>query len=133
MPSASEAYVQRIFEEERARFMAAFPRMPDVRLAVRDRHYRVRGVDARDLAWYDIGGRTVYILRSAFSRSDGAIRGILRHELGHAADVDVGKKGSEARADRLALLATGVPVRYTADGVQHATHGQPGRPGWLHR
>ena len=128
----SELEAARIFAEEASAFAAAFPWLPPVRLVIRTRHYRARTA-ARDLAWYEIDRGEVCLLRAALARSAGSVRGILRHELGHAADLDVRKRGAEARADRLAWIATGAPVRYTADGVQHATHGEAERPPSLPR
>lgn len=130
----TEHELRKIWATELPRFVAAFPAVAGVKLALRVRHYKLTKDERlpRDLAWYDPRCRTVCVMRDVLNRSAGAVRGILWHELGHAADTDIDRSGREARADRLAKRATGVPVRYTAEGLQHASHGHAGRPRWLH-
>lgn len=125
----SEARV--VFAGELARFAAKYPRAEGCRLIIRAKHF-LPHPEPRDLAWYDPDAHAITLIVAALDRSIGSILGIIRHELGHAADrrVDV-DRGCEARADRIALAVTGSPIRYTADGVQHATAGTIGRPKWL--
>lgn len=118
---------RRMFNAEAHRFRTAYPSMPPVRFRIAVRHF-LPTPEARDLAWYDDG--TVYLTRAALDRSEATVRGILRHELGHAADARIDQRGSECRADRIAARASG-PVRYDADGLQTAARGTK-RPGWLH-
>lgn len=120
-----------IFAAELISFAARYPRAKGCRLAIRAKHF-LPHPEPRDLAWYDPAAHMVTLTRAALERSNGCILGIIRHELGHAADpkVDI-DRGCEIRADRIALDVTGTPIRYTADGVQHATHGVVGRPRWL--
>lgn len=127
----SERRLRSIFRQELHRFAQVYPHVAGVRLVLRARHPEPDAT-ARDLAWYDYGTRAVYLIRAALSRSEGHIRGVLRHELGHAADTET-TFGYEARADRIAGKVCGVPIRYTKEGLQHATHGKPKRPGWLHK
>ena len=105
-----------------------------MRLVLTARHHLpAKDRTPRDLAWYMPSTRTVYLFEAALRRSPGHLRGLIRHELGHAADLRLDAPGCERRADRLALRATGAPIRYTAEGLQHATHGVPWRPSWLHQ
>jgi hypothetical protein len=121
-----------IYFDEFIDFMIFFPHTLHVRVQLRTRHYLPKAeLTARDLAWYDANTNTICILRSALKRGENVVRGIIRHELGHAADKNIEKKGSEARADRLAKQATRKPVRYTADGLQNAVYGKPRRPSYL--
>lgn len=127
----TSAAAKALFATELAAFATQYPRAKGCRLAIRAKHF-LPNPEPRDLAWYDPDAHTVTLTRAALDRSNGCILGIIRHELGHAADprVDV-DRGCETRADRIALAVTGLPIRYTADGVQHATHGVVGRPSHL--
>lgn len=128
----TSARAHEIFREERALFQRRFPWVADVRLFLRRRHIEPNP-SRRDLGWWNPADRTVNLLRSGLTRSEGQIRGILRHELGHAADRS-DAPGHERRADDLAHKATGQPIRYTRrESLQHVTHGKPGRPRWLHQ
>lgn len=133
MPT-TERQLGRIWAAESRAFAAAFPHTAAVRLALTSRHHLPAAERTpRDLAWYMPAERTIYLFTAALQRSPGHIRGLLRHELGHAADKRLDAPGCERRADRLAARATGAPIRYTAEGLQHATHGTPRRPDWLHQ
>lgn len=60
------------------------------------------------------------------------LTGIVRHELGHAADPTPDEPEAEARADAIVAWVCGEPVRYDSRGVQ--TIGRGGRrPRRLHR
>ena len=128
----SEISVRKMFEYERSVFCGIFPEVCDTELRFVDNHYKVNPI-ARDVAWYDIGEDCVYLVRHALNRSVGCLRGVIRHELGHAADERINEPGAEARADQLAYIATGEPILYTEEGIQHTTEGRPGRPSWLHQ
>lgn len=132
MPKLSERAVARMFEEERAVFSKTFPDVLRVGLAIIDRHF-VDGERPRDVAWFDEQDNHIYLVRKSLSRSLNCLRGVIRHELGHAVDEHINEDGCERRADYLAELATGVPIRYTKEGLQHATRGEPYRPDWLHQ
>lgn len=126
-PEAAKA----LFATELAAFAAKYPRAKGCQFAIRAKHF-LPNPDPRDLAWYDPDAHTVTLTRAALDRSNGCILGIIRHELGHASDPKVEvDRGCERRADHIAEDVTGKPMRYTADGVQHATHGTVGRPEWL--
>lgn len=129
------ADVRLMFSEDVTRFVRHFPRVRGVRLEIVREHFLGAKRTARDLAWYDVDRHTVYLVADALhERSFGCLRGVLRHELGHAADDRVHvDKDAEVRADQLAFKATGSAIRYTSDGVQHVTHGTIGRPPWLPR
>lgn len=123
-----------LFAAERVAFRRAFPNMPHVRLTIRARHFLPAAeLTPRDLAWYDAGRQTLCLMRSALTRSRATIQGVIRHELGHAADERIDLPGSERRADAMALQATGVPVRYDDEGLQNSKRGNPVRPEWLHK
>jgi hypothetical protein len=128
----TSARAHEIFRQEHQTFTHRFPWVADVRFYLRRKHIEPNP-SARDLGWWDPENRTVNLLRSSLTRSEGQIRGILRHELGHAADRS-DAPGHERRADALARAATGRPIRYTRrESLQHVTHGKPGRPDWLHQ
>jgi hypothetical protein len=128
-----ESTVQRMYATERAKFARLFPWVQNVRLVFLDRHF-MENERPRDIAWYERGERAIFVARKALrERSLNCIKGILRHELGHAADTRLDAPGCERRADRLAEVATGEPILYTEEGLQHATLGVPYRPDWLHQ
>ena len=124
--------VLELFEEERDLFAKTFPDVDDVGLKIVARHFKKNPI-RRDLAWYDTSDRCVYLVKSGLERSLACLRGVIRHELGHAADVKIKESGAEARADKLAFIATKHPILYTEEGLQHTTHGKEGRPKWLHQ
>ena len=129
----TEPTARRIFNQELRAFTVAFPSCAKVRLVIRARHFEPASkLTDRDLAWFDDDAKTVCLLRKALKRSAGSIRGIIRHELGHACDPSW-EPGEEKRADDIAREVCGSPIRYTKDGVQHATHGNPKRPSELHQ
>lgn len=130
----TERQARRIFNEERTSFARVFPGASAATFRVYARHYLpAKETTDRDVAWFDIDTRQVGITRRALALSEGALRGVIRHELGHAVDARVGEPGCERRADRLACQASGAPIRYTRSGMQHATHGVARRPNWLHQ
>lgn len=124
--------IARIYREEREHFARTYPVVADVQLLIITDHYKANS-RPRDVAWYDSRERSIYLLRHALGRSEACLRGVLRHELGHAADPRLDAPGCERRADRIAELATGKPILYTKEGIQHTTHGIPYRPDWLHQ
>ena len=128
----SESAVRKMFYDERNAFSETFPSVSYTELVFIDKHFFKDPIE-RDVAWYDIGEHKIYLVRKALSRSMDCLRGVIRHELGHAADDYIDDPGAEARADRLALEATGEPILYTEEGIQHTTEGRPGRPKWLHQ
>jgi hypothetical protein len=128
----SKRDILRIYRAERAKFAALCPDVLDVELVLVDRHFDPDAGD-RDIAWFEQSDNSIYFVKRGLAKSLGHIVGILRHELGHAIDDRINEPGCERRADRLARKATGSPIRYTRDGLQHATHGVARRPGWLHQ
>lgn len=132
------ANIRQMFSEELETFAAAFPNgafpIVIVRLEFRKRHFLPKP-QARDLAWYEPDNRIICIVRRAIgAHTMSCLRGIVRHELGHAVDHALGfidQPRAERRADIHAGHATGTPVHYTKDGVQHASRGVAVRPAWL--
>lgn len=123
----TERTARSIFNTEAHRFRAEFPSMPAVRFKIVARHF-LPNPALRDLAW--CVGSAIYLTRAALNRSEATVRGVIRHELGHAADARVDEPGSEARADHLASRIG--PVNYDPDGLQTTGKGGP-RPKGLHR
>lgn len=129
----TERQLSSIFRQERHTFARAFSHVARAGLEVRDRHYVPSSkLSLRDFGWFDYDTFRVVFLRRVLDQPEATVRGLIRHELGHAADTS-NAAGSERRADALALAATGQPVRYDAQGVQNARHGQTRRPDWLHQ
>lgn len=123
--------VRTLFLSERAQFARRFPRVAKVKLRIVAKHYLSRP-NPRDFAWYDPETHDISITARLLTQDPDIIHGILRHELGHAADAHVDLPEAEARADLLALRATGEPIRYQND-LQHVRKGRVGRPRYLTR
>lgn len=94
------------------------------------RHFD-RSAEWRDLAWYDPNDHTIYVVDRLRHFGIGTRLGILRHELGHAADAHLSQRGAERRADAIAERVTGSPIRYDRHDVQNAHRGTVGRPAHL--
>jgi hypothetical protein len=58
---------------------------------------------------------------------------VVRHELGHLCDSHVNGPEAEARADAIAMLVTGAPIRYDSIQLQTVGPGSWPRPRSLHR
>lgn len=102
----------RAFEALRAQFAVIAPEVRHARLKIVNRRCaHGDGCALRDLAWMQ--GGDVFLLRRALAHGRDVVRGLLAHELGHAADPDVWLPGSEQRADDIAERATGHRIRYT--------------------
>lgn len=129
----TERQLSRVFRQEQHTFARVFPHVARVGLEVRERHYLpLSKLGPRDFGWFNYDTFRVVLLRRVLAEPEATVRGLIRHELGHAADKS-DAAGSERRADALALAATGTPVRYDARGVQNARHGATRRPDWLHQ
>lgn len=127
------ARLRAIFQEELALVNREFPRTRGVKLKVRAQHYLPASQrTSRDVAWYDPTTKTVSVVRDALGLPGSSLRGVIRHELGHAADRRIDDPECERRADRLSRQATGKPIRYDRHGLQNAEKGVARRPGWLH-
>jgi len=123
-----------VFEIERARFARTFPRVADVGLGITSAKYSPGSPRTfRDLAWCEPAGNMIWFVQRALRLSRAQLVGLLRHELGHCADVRVNRRGSERQADRIAERVAGVPVRYDARDVQTVGRGIRVRPGYLHQ
>lgn len=125
----TEADAHRIFAEEQAAFARVYPSALSVRFCIRKRHFLPKPAE-RDYAWFEPATRWICLTRRGLALSEGHVRGILRHELGHAVDAQIDAPGAERRADRIAEVAGG--VRYLRD-LQHARRGVKLRPAHLHQ
>ena len=114
---------------------AAYKRVIGCRLVLSRRHFLPPGEKTpRDTAWYDESANAIHFLKSSLrSRGINVLCGIIRHEFGHVIDTDPHAPGAERRADALAHLATGQPIRYTRGGLQTIGKGADRRPDWLHQ
>lgn len=125
------AAARRVFAAQRALFARLHPRVRGASLHIVDRACPTSApCAARDLAWM-VGG-DVYLLRRALRLPAANVRGLLAHELGHAADDRAYEPRSERRADALAARALGLKVGYDDGDVQALGRGRSPRPGNLH-
>lgn len=84
--------------------------------------------------------------RKSFEHDISRFDGVLRHELGHAADMLMPGRSlfdwcankeiflattPEVRADQVAHAIWGTPILYDKDTVQNVKYGKPGRPAHL--
>ena len=133
MPRITVARARAIFREERPRFAAVYPRAAKATLTIVDSECLGRGTCAsRDLAECFTDTGEVRLLRRALT-SVARVRGLLRHELAHAADARIRERGREQRADDIAERVTGERIYYDAEGVQTLQRGTYPRPRHLHR
>jgi len=130
--NVSPAAARAVFEAQRRLFARLHPDVAAFELRIVDSRCPTgrRSCAARDLAWME--GRGVYLLRRALALPVDRVRGLLAHELGHAADDARHEPGSEQRADDLAERALGRRVRYDARDVQTLGRGRWPRPARLH-
>lgn len=125
--------LQKLFHREKARFAAHAPWCSAAKLRVTGGRCVSRGHCAfRDLAYVDLDDEEITLHVRALTMSKANVVGLLRHELGHLADVRVEQRGSERRADLIAEFVSGEPVRYDARDVQTTGRGRS-RPKYLPR
>ena len=96
------------------------------------------GLTGRAFGFFDEEGSTVGLSPRLEAEPEERIRGIIRHELGHACDLlfrpDLpGELGSEARADLVAELIWNSPVTYDFWEVQTSSPRGAPRPKHLHQ
>lgn len=88
----------------------------------------------RDFATTTIATSEIRLATRALTLPKANVRGLILHELGHVADLNIREPGAEQRADDLVEYATGVLVRYDSDFIQTtAKTGVYPRPLHLHR
>lgn len=129
---------RRLFASERARFARLFPHVADTQFDLVDRRCTDKGhCRFRDLAYADEDARSgaprVVMLARALKLSDDNVLGLMLHELGHVADIDVSKAGREQRADDIARWVTGLRISYDGRNIQTVGPGRYPRPRNLHR
>jgi hypothetical protein len=119
---------------EQARFAAYSARCAVVDWRVTARPYpgRRRGT-VRDLAvcYTRLEVVRIVVTERLLALPRANVVGVIRHELGHAADPDTSRPGAERRADRIAAAVTGTPIRYDARDVQTTGPGVTPRPARL--
>ena len=114
-----------LFIEERARFAAVLPRAANATLTIKP---RPPGAELRDYG-YVVGDYRVVLFQETQQLPVANVVGIIRHELGHVCD-PYDDDESEERADDIAHVVTGEPIRYDRRGVQTVGRGGK-RPKWL--
>lgn len=75
----------------------------------------------------------IRVVARLLDRGLGPFLGVIKHELGHLCDSRVHEPEAEARADMIALLVAGAPVKYDAIQLQTTGRGTWPRPRSLHR
>jgi hypothetical protein len=125
----SKRVVQALFERERQAFVFRFPQLAGARLRFADT-CAPPGLPCspRGFAWAYHGRREIWVSPAFAGLPEPNLLGVLRHELGHLADPTPGAPGAERRADALAALALGVPIRYDHALIQTTGHGTSPRP-----
>lgn len=130
----SSKEVLRIFSRERSRFARYFGHISGATLQIVDRPCLVAGCELRSVADADVSTGQIRIVNRLLGMGTGTVTGVLRHELGHLADSDISRDEAELRADAIALLVTGEPVRYNRRLIQTSdSTGIWPRPRSLHR
>lgn len=127
--------ISKVWREEVLRASAPFPGLLE---QVQARVTPEAGLTGRAFGFFDEEDSTVGLSPRLEAEPEERIRGIVRHELGHACDLlfrpDLpGECGSEARADVVAELIWGSPVRYDSWEVQTSSPRGGPRPKHLHR
>ena len=131
--STQETNIRWVFLEERKRFAKKYPLVAKAKLRVLDVQSMPGSAGGfRDVAMCDLDTMTVWFARRACSWSIERLIGIVDHELGHLADGNE-SQGAEARADTIARMVTGCPIRYDSQHVQNVTQGALKRPAYLHQ
>jgi hypothetical protein len=129
----NRAELATLFRLERARFVAAgFPRARRAFLELTEAPCPAPPCRARDYACAEVTSGRITLAERALALPAANVRALLRHELGHVVDPTPRAPGAEARADRIAELVGGSPIRYDRRGVQTLGRGGP-RPSFLPR
>lgn len=132
MPERLSDLTLRLFREAVATFRRTYPTVDvDLRLGSADDFPA-----PRDHAYCETTGpnRARITVAPRFADADTMRqRGLLHHELAHAALMCAGLPHSEAETDRVAELIFGRPIYYDEDDVQtlRATGGRRPRPAYL--
>lgn len=85
------------------------------------------------MAVADLETFEVLLVRRALALPRANVVGLIRHELGHHADVDPAAPNLEQRADDMAEYVTGERIRYDRRNIQTVGPGRWPRPRNLHR
>lgn len=124
-----------LFVKERARMAKSFSWVASAKLLFVDGDCPQSVTCAkRDFATTQIATSEIRIATRALALPKANVRGLILHELGHVADLNIRESGAEQRADDLVEYATGVLVRYDRADIQTtAKSGVYPRPKHLHR
>ncbi len=132
-----EGILRRIFRIELARFVRVFPDLAGTTLVIKQTRCMGEHCGFRDLAYQQgsiLEGPSVITVNARLARFPIAnVRGVIRHELGHACDDRIESPRAEQRADDIAEIVTGQKIRYDKDLVQTVGIGSWPRPRNLHR
>lgn len=108
-----------LFVRERAHMARSFPWVANAKLLfVEGDCPQGRTCKRRDFATTQIATSEVRLATRALTWPAANVRGLILHELGHVADLNVREPGAEQRADDLVEQATGVLVRYDSEDIQ---------------
>lgn len=121
------------FRREREAFAVYRARVADAGLGLVDSYCSPGSACRfRDVAWCDLPTNMVWFVRRALQLPADNLVALLRHELGHLADVHPERSGAEKRADRIAQIVSGQVIRYDKRALQTIGKGSK-RPSWLHQ
>lgn len=127
-------YLCAAFDVELQQFASVFPHLGQVELWISHDPCPWEGpCRKRNLAYSDLDATTIVLLHRALRLPDENILGIIRHELGHLADLEIDSPGREQRADDIAEYVTGERIYYDEDDIQTIAPGRYPRPLWLPR
>jgi len=138
----TRAELRALYRRELARFVRVYPHVARTKLEIDPAECpslidpKPGQCKKRDLAMFvdrRTGGLAIILAVRVLTWPRRNIVAIVRHELGHASDVDLGRPGSEQRADDIAEAVCGQRIRYDRDFIQTIGPGKYPRPRHLHR
>lgn len=128
----TEKQAQKLFNTQLAAFRKYFP-LVGVKLVIHNKENTEGCNKFRDVAWASFKFNTINICKRVLDFSENTITGLFRHEIGHLCDSFVESKHAEQRADDIAHLVFGTPIRYSGPhNLQTIGEGIYPRPEELH-
>lgn len=129
--SRSARPLERVFERELPRFVAAYPHLARTRCILT---VTPRGRNPRSYAWSYPSRLEIWFVEKVLELPEANIVALVRHELGHLAEPGTGSKlTSEQHADDVAEKVTGERIHYDENDVQTTGPGVYPRPKYLPR